>query len=88
MAQLKPLGERVLIKRQEAQKTKGGIYLPETAQEKPKQGTIVAIGSEKVKDLKIGDKILFAAYAGSEVRMGDEEGYLILPADEVLCVLE
>ncbi len=88
MAQLKPIGARVLVKREEAQKTKGGIYLPETAQEKPKQGTIVAIGSEKTKDMKVGDKVFFAAYAGSEVRVGGEEGYLILPMDEVLCVIE
>jgi len=87
MASVKPLGKRLLVKRLEAQTTKGGIYLPESAQEKPKQGTVVALG-EKVSDLKVGDQIYFSSYAGSEVSVSGEEGHLILPIDDVLCVVE
>lgn len=88
MSQLKPLGARLLVKRTEAQTTKGGIFLPETAQEKPKQGTIVAIGTENTSNVKVGDEVFFAAYAGSEVKNNGQEGFLILPIEEVLCVVE
>ncbi|MCH9632053.1 MAG: 10 kDa chaperonin [Chlamydiae bacterium] len=88
MSQIKPLGARLLVKRTEAQTTKGGIYLPETAQEKPKQGTIVALGTENPSDVKVGDEVFFASYAGSEVKNDGQEGFLILPIEEVLCVVE
>lgn len=88
MAQLKPLGARLLIKRLEAQKTKGGIFLPDTAQEKPKQGKVVALGTENPSNIKLGDQVYFSSYAGSEVTLKGEEGYLILPLDDVLCVIE
>lgn len=88
----KPLGNRVLIKREEAQKAKGGILLPDNAKEKPKQGEVVAIGPGKMNEsgklepmeLKKGDHVLFSAYEGTEVENGD---YLILSEDDVMGVL-
>lgn len=88
MANVKPLGKRLLVKRLEAQTSKGGIYLPETAQEKPKQGTVIALGTDDSSNVKVGDQVYFASYAGSEVSVSGEEGYLILPIDDVLCVIE
>jgi chaperonin GroES len=91
---IKPLGNRIVIKRQEAKTTKGGILLPETAQEKPRQGVVVAVGAGKVDekgkthpmDLKVGDEILFSSYAGTETKV-DSVDYLILSEDDVLAVL-
>lgn len=88
MAQLKPIGSRLLVKRQEAKTSKGGIYLPETAQEKPKQGTVVAVGSDIKSEVKVGDEVVFASYAGAQVTVKGQEGYIILPLEEVLCVVE
>jgi chaperonin GroES len=85
MTAIKPLGKRVLVKRIEAQTTKGGIFLPESAQEKPKEGEVVAVGPE-AEALKVGEKVLFSSYAGTEVKGGDEE-FLILTEDEILGVL-
>lgn len=92
---IRPLRNRVLVKRSKAETTKGGIILPETAQEKPKEGEVVAIG-EGARDeegklhplsLKIGDRILFSSYAGSEVKNSEsEEEYLILSEEDVLAV--
>ena len=90
---VKPLGNRVLVKRSEAQKLKGGIILPDNAKEKPKQGEVVAIGPGKIDkegklqpmELKVGDRILFTAYAGSEIK--NDEDYLIMSEDDVLGVL-
>lgn len=87
MANVKPLGNRLLVKRLEAETSKGGIFLPESAQEKPKQGTVVAFG-EGVSDLKVGDQIYFSSFAGSEVLIPGQEGHLILSIDDVLCVIE
>lgn len=87
MVQIKPLGKRLLLKRLSAQQTVGGILLPETAQEKPKRGTVVSMGSSE-EGLNVGDEVFFSAYAGSEVKVGEEEDLLILPYDEVLCVVE
>ena len=93
---LKPLGDRVVVKRLEAeQKTKGGIVLPDTAKEKPKEGKVIAVGPGKVLDsgevqkpqLKAGDKIMFSAYAGSEVTVGDTE-YLIMSESDVLAIVD
>ena len=81
---IKPLGNRVVIKRQEAKTTKGGILLPETAQEKPKQGTVVAASPDV--SLKVGDEVLFSSYAGTEYK-ADEVDYLILSEEDVLAVL-
>ena len=91
-----PLSDRVLIKRLEAgEKTKGGIILPDTAKEKPKEGTVVAVGPGKLLDngtratmtVKNKDKVLFSSYAGTEVKI-DGEDYLILGEDEILAVIE
>lgn len=93
---IKPLGNRVLVKRSEAKTSKGGILLPDTAQEKPKQGEVVAVGPGKMDEdgslqamnVRVGDKVLFTAYAGSEVKMEDTESdYLIMTEDDILGVL-
>jgi chaperonin GroES len=87
MFQIKPLGKRLLLKRSSAEQTKGGILLPETAQEKPKRGTVISMGSP-IAGLKVGDEVFFSSYSGSEVKVGQEANYLILSYDEVLCVVE
>ena len=93
---IKPLGNRVLVKRSSAQKTKGGIILPETAQEKPRQGEIVAVGPGKIDEkgqrqamhVSIGDKILFSSYAGTEEKKEqDEVVYHIMSEEDILGIL-
>lgn len=93
---IKPLGNRVLVKRAKAQTSKGGILLPETAQEKPKQGEVVAIGPGKwdeegnliAMNVHVGDVVLFGAYAGTEVKTEDRDvEYLIMSEDDVLGIL-
>jgi chaperonin GroES len=93
---IKPLGNRVLIKRSEAKMTKGGILLPETAQEKPRQGEVVAVGPGKLDDkgqlkavdVRLGDTVLFSSYAGTEVKTEDDEAdYLIVSEEDILGVL-
>ena len=93
---VKPLGEKVLIKRLEAEeKTPGGIVLPETAKEKPKQGRVVELGDGKLlksgerakSPLKNGDKVIFTSYAGTEVKIEGEE-YLLMSEDDILAVIE
>jgi chaperonin GroES len=95
-AKVRPLGDKILLKRVEAEsKTKSGIVLPETAKEKPKRGTVVAVGDGKLLDsgerakfqVKKGDEVIFASYAGSEIKIDNEE-YLVLSEDEVLAVIE
>ncbi len=93
MVKLKPLANRLVIKRSTAKTTKGGILLPDTAQEKPKEGQVIACGPGKMNDdgklepmcVKIGDVVLFSSYAGTEFQ-DENEDYLILTEDEVLCV--
>jgi len=94
--QVKPLRDRVLVKRLEAEeKTKGGIVLPDTAKEKPKMGEVIEVGpgnlSEEGKrqplQIKKGDKVLFESYAGTEVKIEGEE-YLIMKEDDILAILE
>jgi len=96
MSKIRPLGNRVLIKRSKPQATKGGILLPESAQEKPKEGIVVQIGPGSVDEnghkeqmnLKIGDRVLFSSYAGTEVKdLGGEEDYLIVEEKDVLGIL-
>jgi chaperonin GroES len=96
MATLKPLRDKVVVARSEAEeKTAGGIVLPDTAKDKPKQGTVVAVGSGRVLDngevkkleVKKGDRVLFGGYAGSEVKIDGRE-YLILSESEILAVIE
>jgi chaperonin GroES len=93
---LRPLHDRVVIKRvEEAETKKGGIIIPDTAKEKPQHGEVKAVGSGKLlengermpPDIKAGDRILFGKYSGAEVKIDGEE-YLILKEDEILGVLE
>ena len=92
---LRPLHDRVLVKRLEEQESKrGGLFIPDSAKEKPQQAEVVAVGSGKlledgtraVPDVKAGDKILFCKYSGSDIRIEGDE-YLILREDEILGVL-
>ena len=83
---IKPLGDRVLVKVEEAdQKTAGGIYIPDTAQEKTQNGVVLAIGDDEEITVKIDDKIIYDKYAGTTVKVGDEE-QLILKAADILAV--
>lgn len=99
MANIKPLGNRVLVKRSKAQKSVGGILLPDSAQEKPKEGEIVAVGPGRRDDdgkleplaVKVGDRVLFSAYAGTEVKhtedQSEDEEFLVMAEDEIFGVL-
>jgi len=82
---LKPLRDKVVVERSEAeQKTAGGILLPDTAKDKPKEGTVVAVGPGRV--LEKGDRVLFGGFAGSDVKIDGKE-YLILSESEILAVI-
>ncbi len=91
---IKPLGNRVLIKRSEARTTKGGIILPNTAQEKPREGEIISAGPGKPNDdgtvqsmsVQTGDRVLFSSYAGTEIKIDDED-FLIMSENDILGVL-
>jgi len=96
MAKLRPLGDKVLVKRVEAEsKTKSGIVLPDTAKEKPKRGKVVSIGDGKRLDsgerstfsVKKGDEVIFSSYAGTEIKLDGEE-LLIMSEDDILAVVE
>ena len=98
MAKLKirPLNDKIVVKRVEAEaKTKGGIVLPDTAKEKPKEGVVISVGSGKLLEngsraqfqVKEKDRIIFSSYAGTEVKVDGEE-YLVLSEDDVLAVVE
>jgi len=87
-----PLYDRILVKRLEEEEQKiGGIIIPDTAKEKPQEGEVIAVGAGRVlengerqaPDVKVGDKILFGKYSGTEVKYGDEE-YLIMREDDIL----
>ncbi|HEX9076513.1 MAG TPA: co-chaperone GroES [Anaerolineae bacterium] len=81
---LQPLGTRVLIKPLEQEsRTAGGLYLPETAKEKPQQGLVVAVGEDETIQVKPNDKVLFAKYTGTEIRL-DNGDHLILEANDIL----
>jgi chaperonin GroES len=93
---LRPLQDRILVKRvEEEEKTKGGIIIPDTAKEKPAEGKVQAVGNGKLGDdgkrvpleIKKGDRILFGKYSGTEVKIEGEE-YLIMREDDVLGVIE
>jgi len=93
---IRPLQDRVIVKRvEEEEKTKGGIIIPDTAKEKPMEGKIIAAGKGKVLedgkihplDVKAGDRVLFAKYAGTEVKIDGEE-HLIMREDDILGVIE
>ena len=89
--QIRPLGDRVVIKRIEAvETTKSGIVLPGTAKEKPQEAEIVAVGpgTEDVKmEVTVGDRVLFAKYSGTDVKLEDKE-FIILKQDDILAVIE
>ncbi len=93
---LKPLADRVVIKVLEAEeKTSSGIVLPDQAKEKPQKGEVMAVGTGKVLDdgtkldmeVKVGDKVIFSRFAGTDVKV-DEEEYLILRQDDILALVE
>ena len=95
MLKVRPLHDRLLVRRIEEKETaKGGIIIPDTAKEKPQQGEVLAVGNGKILengtklplDVKVGDKILFGKYSGTEIKIDGEE-VLILREDEVLAVL-
>jgi len=92
---IQPLGDRVILQRAEAEeKTAGGILLPETAKDKPKEGRVIAVGEGRVNDkgervkmtVKAGDRVLFTSYAGTEVKYQGEE-YLIMGETDILAVI-
>jgi len=93
---IKPLSDRVLVQRLEPEETKkGGIIIPDTAQEKPMEAKIIALGTGKVSEegkkidfeVKKGDRVLIGKYSGTEVKVGDQE-YLILGQDDILAIIE
>ena len=93
---IRPLHDRILVKRLDSEeKTKGGIIIPDTAQEKPQEGKVVAVGKGRILDggevqeltVKKGDKILFSKYSGTEINLEGEE-HLIVREDDILAVLE
>jgi chaperonin GroES len=92
---IRPLHDRILVERLEEQETmRGGIIIPDTAKEKPQEGKVLAVGSGKVSDdgkrhpldVKVGDRILFGKYSGSEVKVDDKD-YLIMREEDVLAVI-
>ena len=92
---IRPLHDRILVERmEEGEVRKGGIIIPDTAKEKPQEGSVLAVGNGKVlengtkvaMDVKVGDKILFGKYSGTEIKIDGEE-FLILREDEVLAVV-
>ena len=96
MASFRPLHDRVLVKRvKEEEKTRGGIIIPETAQEKPQEGEVVAVGpgardedGERIElDVKVGDRILFGKWSGTEVKVDGEE-LLIMKESDIMGVIE
>ncbi|MGI6704618.1 MAG: co-chaperone GroES [Clostridia bacterium] len=92
---IKPLGDRIVVKVLEKQETtKSGIVLPEAAKEKPQEGEVLAVGSGELiegkrvpLEVKVGDRVIYSKYAGTEIKMDDEE-YLILKQSDVLAIIE
>ncbi len=93
---LRPLQDRIIVKRlEEETKTAGGIFIPETAKEKPQKGEVIAVGNGKKTedgkvipiDVKAGDKVLFGKYAGTEIKIEGQE-YLIMREDDILGIME
>ena len=94
--QIQPLADRVVIKAlEETEQMRGGLYIPDTAKEKPQQGEVVAVGPGKMTDdgkrvapeLKVGDRVLYGKYSGTEVTVGDDQ-FLILRESVVLAVIK
>ena len=93
---IRPLADRVVVEPLEAEeKTKGGIILPDTAKEKPQEGKVVAVGKGKLNDkgevlpmeVKVGDKVLYGKYSGTEVTVDDKQ-YIILREEDILAIVE
>ena len=94
---VRPLGDKILLKRADPdEKTDAGIYLPESAKDQPKEGKVIALGEGILNketgsympfSVKKGDRVIFSSYAGTEVKLGDEE-FLILTEDDILGVIE
>jgi chaperonin GroES len=93
---IRPLHDRIIVRRvEEAEKTKGGIIIPDTAKEKPMEGKVTAVGKGKILedgklqalDVKVGDRVLFGKYSGTEVKIEEEE-HLIMREDDILGVIE
>ena len=93
---IRPLHDRVIVKRiEEGEQVRGGIIIPDTAKEKPQEGEVIAAGEGKYKedgtrqplDVKVGDRVLFGKYSGSEIKIDGEE-FLIMREDEILGILE
>ena len=93
---IRPLQDRVIVKRlEEEEKTKGGIIIPDTAKEKPQEGKVIAVGKGKMTDegklipldVKVGDKILFGKYSGTEIKIEGDE-HLIMREEDILGVIE
>jgi len=96
MSKIRPLHERVLVRRlAEEEVSKGGIIIPDSAKEKPAEGEIIAVGKGRVSDegkvtpldVKVGDKVLFSKYSGTDVKIDGEE-YLIMREDDILAIME
>jgi len=94
---IKPLGDRVVIKPLEPEtKSKGGIVLPDTAKEKPQEGKVIAVGRGKVSDsgavqapeVKVGDKVLYGKYSGNEITTKDGEELLIMREEDILAIIK
>ena len=94
MAGIKPLGDRVVVKSVDAEeKTAGGLFIPDTAKEKPQKGTIVAVGPGRIENgtkidmsVKAGDTVLYGKYAGTEINL-DSEDYLIMRESDILGIV-
>jgi chaperonin GroES len=94
---IKPLHDRVIVKRldESSEKTAGGLFIPDSAKEKPQEGEVIAVGAGKHKedgsrqtlDVKAGDRVLFGKYSGSEIKLDGEE-FLIMREDEILGIIE
>ncbi|HZS09096.1 MAG TPA: co-chaperone GroES [Blastocatellia bacterium] len=95
-SKIRPLHDRIIVRRiEESEQMRGGLYIPDTAKEKPQEGEVIAVGNGKLlesgtrvaMEVKEGDKVLFGKYAGTEVKLDGEE-YLILREDDVLGIIE
>ncbi len=92
---IKPLGDRVLVEpKKEGEEKIGSLYVPDTSKEKPQEGTVVAVGSGRYEDgklvaleVKVGDKVLYGKYSGTEIKQGGKE-YLIVRESDILAVIQ
>lgn len=94
MKKIKPLSDHILVQRVESLAQKGGIFIPETAKEKPQEAKVVAVGPGKIEDgkripleVKVGDNVLITKYGGTEVTYNDEK-YIILREEDVIAVID